>query len=109
MNLPTLIASLCSAPAYFTEFLVVVDLLETCTNGIMGIGLPESFLSLDDSGMLSSKQRQRKCFTEYYSKYYCKARNRQVLRRDDHAVMGTDADFVIEGDAVFVSFHSFVL
>lgn len=78
-------------------------------NATMAKGLPESFLSLDDSGTLSSKQRQRKCFTVYYSKYYCKAKGRRVLRCDDHAVMVTDTDFVSGWDAVFVSFHSFVL
>lgn len=75
----------------------------------MAKGLPESFLSLVDSGALSSKQRQRKRFTAYYSKYYCKARGRHVLRRDDHAATVTGTDVVSGGDAVFVSFHSLVL
>lgn len=63
-------------------------------NAIMAKGLPESFLSLADSGTLSSKQRQRKRFTVYYSKYYCKARGKHVLRRDNHAVMVADTEFV---------------
>lgn len=59
----------------------------------MAKGLPESFLPLDDSGTLSSKQRQRKCFTAYYSKYYCKAGGRHMLGHDKHAVTLTDCQW----------------
>lgn len=77
-------------------------------NAIMAKGLPESFLSLDDSGTLSSKQRQKKCFTEYYSKYYCKARGRHGLRHEDHAVMVTDTDLV-SGEILSLCQYFFIL
>lgn len=106
--------SVLTSSLFFTKFLVVIVFLLIYKKNvwIQSWLKAKDYLSLFSPWMTQGRyhlNKDRENVLQHITVNITVMQGVDVLRHEDHAVLMTDTDFVSGEDAVFASFHSFVL